>query len=202
VPRIFQYSATQVVCELGLEKPCSPANIVLARPKTDRLPRDCKLRAATYTNQVRYLDSRHQLLEGLLINAVGGYSLLHREVAHDVDVGPFEGIMLGTDLDRTAQDPDATQVDVSRRAHIVELQVAERREAIVIGVVVMPSKASGVRKDSDGSERIIAVDDVTANVTNVSDSTQTTHLVEQDGKVEDDSRQVYHSFAALVLWNR
>jgi hypothetical protein len=78
--------------------------------------------------------------------------------------------VVGTDLDRTAQDPDATQVDVSRRAHIVELQVAERREAIVIEVVVMPSEASGVRKDSDGSERIVAVDDVAAKITKLSDS--------------------------------
>ena len=110
--------------------------------------------------------------------------------------------MVGTDLDRTAQDPDATQVDVSRRAHIVQLQVAERREAIVIGVVVMPSKASSVRKDSDGSERVVAVNDVTANVTNLSDSAQSTHLMERDGEVEDNSRQVYHGFATLVLWDR
>ena len=86
MPRIFQDTTTQVVCELRLQKPCSPANIVLARPKTDRLTRDRKLRATTYTNQVRYFNSRHQLLEGLLINAVGGHSLLHREVAHDVDI--------------------------------------------------------------------------------------------------------------------
>jgi len=64
----------------------------------------------------------------------------------------------------------------------------------------MPSEASGVRKDGDGSERIVAVDDV-ANKRSRTVRLGTSNAVEGGVKGQD-SRQVHDGLAALVLWNR
>lgn len=113
--------------------------------------------------------TRQQLLEGVLVDLLGRgrpssvQYLGRRRIHHRMDLG------------RAADDPDAPEVHIAHLPQVGELEVPQRGEAIVVGVVVVPREARCVEEDEVVRQVVVVVDNV---------------------------RQVHHGLAALVLGHR
>lgn len=73
VPRIFQYSPTDIVVKGCVQKPLSVAFIVIDRPFTDLLPCHCELSATRNPDSWRDRLSREELPESFGIRYLGRF---------------------------------------------------------------------------------------------------------------------------------
>lgn len=74
------------------------------------------------------------------------------------------GVEEGPDFGGTAENPDAAEVDVAGGLDVGGLQVSEGDERVVVGVVVVPSKALGMDEDGGRGEGVVAVDEMSGVV--------------------------------------
>lgn len=121
--------------------------------RPDGLSSHGELRAAGDADGVGDLKVGEDLLEGALVDVFGvnGLVLLGGSLVAE-----------GPNLSRTAQDPGASQVDVTLLLEILETESLQERKRIVVGVVVVPLEALGVMEQNVSREGIVAVDDVPA----------------------------------------
>ena len=150
VPRILHDPPADLIFQRRFPQP-RPDPLVL-RPSfsSDHLPCDPKLCAATGPHNVRHhairsSGVREQVQECGLVRLFGG-QLLAR--------------VLHVDLVRTAQRPDAAQVDI---AGAQQMRVTEARQhggAVVVGVVVVPLVLSAVDEEDRWGQGVVVVDHV------------------------------------------
>lgn len=166
VPRELEDPPAKRVVERRREQPVPEADVVLDGPALDRLARDGELRAAADGDDVGDGGRpRHQLAPRLLVDALGGGRAVVRVVL----------VLDGSDLRRAPDDPDAAEVDVAGLAQVRQAEVAQRRQGVVVRVVVVPREPRRVDEHQVRGQLLVRVDDV---------------------------RQVHHGLAALVRRHR
>lgn len=157
MPCVFQNSTAHIIIKPRFQEPISPPNEVVFWTSVDRLAGDSKLRAATHSYHLRHLDAGHQFLEGYFEHGLrrGGFYCFRAEI---------QGVVVRSNLTRASEDPDASEIDISRRLDVCEAQASKSRHGVVVGVVIMPSKARGVDEDSRVCDCIVAINEVTVSL--------------------------------------
>lgn len=147
MPRIFHDAATQLVRERRRRQPIPEPNVVALGTLKNLPPRSTKLRTARHPNLLRHWFSRKQFHES-------GF-----EVLAGVDVIAM-GIGEWVDLDRATEHPGTAQVHVALFLKVGDLELLEHRDAVVVGIVVVPLEALRMNEEHRIWEIVVVVDDI------------------------------------------
>jgi hypothetical protein len=149
VPRIFQYTSTDVVAQACLHDPLPIPLILALLAFPDLLLGSSKLRTAADAHSARDLLARKKKLERLFVVSARMYGFSMLALFYQ-----------RLDLVGTPQRPRAANVDVSFTLEVWDLEMAQHRQAVIIGVVVVPLIAIRVDKEDVVREGCVVINDI------------------------------------------
>lgn len=183
MPRILHNPPTQFILQRCLSKPLPKPFVITLRPLMHLPPRDTKLRAARHAHFLRDLDAGKQLHEARL------------EILPRMDILAV-CIAVRSNLRRASENPGAAQVDIALFLEVGDLETVEHRDAVVVGVVVMPLISLGMDEEHGFGETVIVIDDISESVKNK--PLHGVHASKQSAWEDENSRQVYHRLPPLI----
>lgn len=150
MPREFQYPSTSAIVQRRFQQPLSVPHIIALGPALYSVAGDSELRTTAHTNDFWHRQVWKQFLECLLVNVL----------CHGMRVIAVGFVLDGANFSRAANDPDASQVDVSVLLEIWKLEITKRWYGIVVWVVIMPGKARCVHEDDVVWKMVVVINDV------------------------------------------
>lgn len=153
MPRVFHHPSTYPVVQLRVVQPVAEALILCQRNAPNLVACKRKLRAAANGDEVRHDGIlAKDFLERLVVAVARVALLLQLAVILFVRLDFFGAPHL----------PGAAQVDVALFLEIGQLEVAEDRQAVVVGVVVVPLVALGMQEENVVGQIVVIVNEVAA----------------------------------------